>query len=321
MSEGKSVLLRLEGAVEASGVDAGVAAHYGSFHGEQRILVAGDGFVDLSHRDVFTVSGPDRFRWLNDLTSADFTSVAPGGWLSGLILSPQGHVEHFFSGVDDGERFTAWTEPGRGEALTTYLERMKFWSNVEVALRPDLVSVWRPAGPMFIDRDALSSFAEAAGPACGMWAFEALRIERGEPRFGVDTDQRTIPNEVGWVDGRFDAVALDKGCYRGQETVARVHNLGRPPRRLVLLHLDGSLNHLPAAGSALVYAGREVGFVGSSARHHELGPIALGVVKRSVPVDVQVTISESTDDGPQEMPATQEVVVDPEVGLHFRPTR
>ncbi|CAN5348010.1 folate-binding protein YgfZ [soil metagenome] len=322
MRSSKSVLLGLEGAVEAAGVDAGVAAHYGSFHNEQRTLVAGEGFVDLSHRDVFAVSGPDRFSWLNDLTSADFTAVTPGVWLSGLILSPQGHVEHFFCGVDDGEAFTAWTEPGRGEALVGYLERMKFWSEVQVAVREEVASVWRPSGQMFVPVESLATFAAAAGPACGLWAYEALRIERGEPRFGLDTDQRTIPNEVGWVDGLFDAVALDKGCYRGQETVARVHNLGRPPRRLVLLHLDGSLNHLPAAGSAVVFDGREVGFVGTSARHHELGPIALGVLKRSVDVDIQLTITETVEDGGTlEMPATQEVIVDPEVGLHFRPTR
>ena len=143
-----------------------------------------------------------------------------------------------------------------------------------------------------------------------MWAFEALRIERGEPRFGLDTDHRTIPNEVGWIG---PAVHLDKGCYRGQETVARVHTLGRPPRRLVLLHLDGSENRLPPVGSAVSLDGRDVGFVGSSARHHELGPIALALVKRNVPVDATLSVDD--------MPAAQEVIVDPEVGLHVRPLR
>jgi folate-binding protein YgfZ len=142
-----------------------------------------------------------------------------------------------------------------------------------------------------------------------MWAFEALRIERGEPRIGIDTDHRTIPNELGLV-----GTHLDKGCYRGQETVARVHTLGRPPRRLVMLHLDGSENRLPAAGLPLISVDdREVGFVGSSARHFELGPIALGLVKRSVAIDAPLTV-----DG---MPVAQEVVVDPEVGLHVRPLR
>lgn len=310
-------MLEIEGAVEAAGVDAGVAAHYGSFNREQRTLVAGDGFVDLSNRDVIAVSGPDRHTWLNDLTSADFSALAPGTSIAGLILSPQGHVEHYFNGLDDGETFTAWTEPGRGEALATYLERMKFWSDVEVS-RSDKALVWRPTGGYaFIEPSDLTAYAAAVGPACGLMAFEALRIARGEPRFGLDTDQRTIPNEVGWVDGGFPAVALDKGCYRGQETVARVHNLGRPPRRLVRLHLDGSQNHLPVQGAPIVFGGREIGFVGSSARHHEDGPIALALIKRSTPVEAPLTIVEAD----LEMPVTQEVIVDPEVGLHFRPNR
>src|SRR5690606_9717902 len=113
---------------------------------------------------------------------------------------------------------------------------------------------------------------------------------------------------VGWIG---PAVHLDKGCYRGQETVARVHTLGRPPRRLTLLHLDGSENRLPTAGSPVLNGDKDGGFVGSSARPHELGPIALAVVKRNVPVAATLTV-----DG---MPANQEVVVDPEVGLHVRP--
>ncbi len=159
-------------------------------------------------------------------------------------------------------------------------------------------------------RDQLASYAEAAGPAAGLWAFEALRIARGEPRFGIDTDARTIPNEVGWIGS---AVHMDKGCYRGQETVARVHTLGRPPRRLTLLHLDGSENRLPPAGADLLLGEKAVGFVGSSARHHELGPIALALVKRNVDLAAELIV-----DG---MPAAQEVVVDPEVGLHVRPLR
>jgi tRNA-modifying protein YgfZ len=118
-------------------------------------------------------------------------------------------------------------------------------------------------------------------PWAGVWAFEALRVAARRPRLGLETDHRTIPAEVGWLA---DAVHLDKGCYRGQETVARVHNLGRPPRRLVLLHLDGvTTDELPAPGTVVsTVDGRAVGFVGTAARHHELGVIALAVVKRSV---------------------------------------
>jgi folate-binding protein YgfZ len=196
---------------------------------------------------------------------------------------------------------------------------MRFMMRVEVADVTDELAVsWRPAaridgapysGYTFVPRAELETYAEAAGPACGMWAFEALRIARGEPRLGLDTDERTIPNEAGWVG---TAVHLDKGCYRGQETVARVHTLGRPPRRLTLLHLDGSDNRLPPQGSDLLAGEKKVGFVGTSARHHELGPIALGMVKRNVPMDAELETDGIT--------VAQEVIVDPEVGMHVRPT-
>jgi len=306
----KSSLLDLPGAVAGDGIDAPVAAHYGSLYGEQRALASGEGFVDLSHRDVIRISGPDRLTWLHSLTTQFFEGLEPGVWTQALVLSPQGHVEHAFAGVDDAEAFTAHTEPGAAAALIEFLDRMRFLMQVEVAdVTSDVAVAWRPAGKYdLVPRDQLPRYADAAGPAAGLWAFEALRIERGEPRFGIDTDHRTIPNEVGWIG---PAVHLDKGCYRGQETVARVHNLGRPPRRLTLLHLDGSENRLPSVGDDVTdESGKVVGRVGSSARHHELGPIALALLKRNLSTDAPLVVDS--------MPAAQEVVVDPEVGLHFR---
>ncbi|WP_300012222.1 folate-binding protein [Pseudonocardia sp.] len=123
--------------------------------------------------------------------------------------------------------------------------------------------------------------AAGARPA-GTMAFEALRVESGQPRLGTDTDERTIPHEAGWIGS---AVHLTKGCYRGQETVARVANLGRPPRQLLLLHLDAGDEHLPRTGDPVLRDGRAVGRVGTVVQHHELGPVALALVKRSVPVD------------------------------------
>jgi tRNA-modifying protein YgfZ len=127
-----------------------------------------------------------------------------------------------------------------------------------------------------------------ARPA-GTMAFEALRVESLHPRLGLDTDDRTIPHEVRWIGS---AVHLTKGCYRGQETVARVANLGRPPRQLVLLHFDGGDEHLPQPGDPVLREGRTVGRVGSVVQHHELGPIALALVKRSVPVEADLTAGE-----------------------------
>jgi folate-binding protein YgfZ len=163
-----------------------------------------------------------------------------------------------------------------------------------------------PAVDLVVPRGELAATADrlvAAGAGlAGMSAFEALRVEARRPRFGVDSDHRTIPNELQWLQ---TAVHLDKGCYRGQETVARVHNLGRPPRRLVLLHLDGVSEVLAEPGTPVLAGTREVGRVGSVVRHHELGVIALALVKQSVAMDTALTVAGSTasidpDDAPAE---------------------
>ncbi|MGC4940155.1 YgfZ/GcvT domain-containing protein [Kribbella sp. DT2] len=331
MSLKRSPLLDLPAAVEADGLDAGVAAHYGSDLREQRALAAGEGYVDLSHRDVVTISGPDRLTWLHALTTQYFEGLQAGTSTTALLLSPTGHVEHAMYGVDDGETFWLHTEPGAAAALVEWLQKMVFMSRVEITDVTDRFAiVWRPGaapaeGPLtrsggdslggyevFLPREELSAYAEPAGPPAGVWAYEALRIEAGHPRFGLDTDERAIPNELGWLGL---GVHLDKGCYRGQETVARVHNLGRPPRRLVRLHLDGSVDHLPQHGYAVRMGEKQVGFVGSAARHHELGPIALALVKRSV--DSETELQVVAEDQPT-VTATQELIVDPEVGLHVR---
>ncbi|SDG47206.1 YgfZ/GcvT domain-containing protein [Pseudonocardia oroxyli] len=127
--------------------------------------------------------------------------------------------------------------------------------------------------------------AAGARPA-GTMAFEALRVESRRPRVHLDTDERTIPHEVDWIPS---AVHLTKGCYRGQETVARVANMGRPPRRLVRLLLDAGDEELPLPGDPVLRDGRPVGRVGSVTQHHELGPVALALLKRSVPVDAPLT--------------------------------
>ena len=214
--------------------------------------------------------GPDRLTWLHSLTTQHLEGLQPGVPTATLVLSPNGHVEHAMYGIDDGEAFTAHVEPGEAAPLAAWLDRMRFMMRVEVEdLTDELAVAWRPVDSPVEERAQrasrnhprssgkydvfartdLEKYAEAAGPACGTWAFEALRIARGEPRFGQDTDHRTIPNEVGWIPS---AVHLDKGCYRGQETVARVHTLGRPPRRLTLLHLDGSDNRLPTRGAPVL---------------------------------------------------------------------
>jgi hypothetical protein len=166
---------------------------------------------------------------------------------------------------------------------------------------------------LIVARDRLAATAadlvRREAVAAGMWAFEALRIAAHVPRFGLDTDHRTIPHEVGWIE---TAVHLTKGCYRGQETVARVHNLGHPPRRLVFLNLDGSEDRLPGHGDPVELDGTTVGFTGSAARHYELGPIGLALVKRTVPVDATLLAGG--------VPAAQEVIVPPDTGANVKVT-
>jgi tRNA-modifying protein YgfZ len=166
-----------------------------------------------------------------------------------------------------------------------------------------------PVVDLVVPRAAVGEVADrlvAAGAGlAGLDAYEALRVEARRPRFGVDTDHRTIPNELEWLR---TAVHLEKGCYRGQETVARVHNLGRPPRRLVLLHLDGVSEELPAPGTAVQAGPRDVGRVGTVVRHHELGVVALALVKQSVAPDAALTVGGATaaidpDDAPADVDA------------------
>jgi folate-binding protein YgfZ len=316
----RSPLLDLPGAVPAEAPDEGVAAHYGNPHVEQRELEAGRGFVDLSQRGVLRIGGKDRLSLLHSLTTQHLSELAANQATETLLLDPNGRIEYALYLVDDGEHTWAHVEPGAAEPFAAFLTKMRFMLEVEpedvtadyaVVYEPtrselsDVVARDLPDGSreIFLPRERLADYGRTHEHPAGTWAYEALRIAAHRPRVGLETDQRTIPHELGLIN---QAVHLNKGCYRGQETVARVENLGHPPRRLVMLHLDGTEEHLPPHGSPVLYDGREVGAVTSSARHYELGPIALALVKRTVPVDAVLQA-----DG---VPAAQEVVVAPDAG-------
>ena len=335
-----SPLLSRPGAVEGDGPDAGVAAHYGDPMREQRLLDEGLAVVDLSHRGIVTVTGPDRLAWLHSMTTQQLTGLGPRESRESLVLSPKGHIEHDLHLVDDGETTWITTEPGGAGALVAWLDSMRFMLRVEVsdvtagwavlgetssaeslpgealAWRdpwPDVVGDTAAYGPVeghpatgrawrevLVPRPELSA-AVGDRPLAGTWASEALRVAAWRPRLGFETDHRTIAHEIDWLR---TAVHLHKGCYRGQETIARVHNLGRPPRRLVFLHLDGSGHTIPERGEA-VYAGgdRAVGHLTSVARHFEDGPIALALIKRSTDPAAQLLAGGVS--------ASQEVIVAP----------
>lgn len=332
----------------ASAAPEWVRTHHGDPVREQRALARGEAVAALGDRTVVSVAGEDRLTWLDSITSQRLLSLAPGESTELLVLDPQGRVEHAAAVVDDGA--TTWLIADADDApgLAKWLTMMRFRSRVEVALRDDVLVagyvpggsaeetvrtlaevVWTdpwsavsPGGWQYSTADdhpaTERAWCEAivppaavdavrALPLAGTLAADALRIAAWRPRWSGEADDRAIPHEADWLRS---AVHLNKGCYRGQETVAKVHNLGHPPRRLVMLHLDGSGSVLPARGAA-VYAGdAQAGAVTSSALHYELGPIALALVSRRTPGDAALTVEA---DG-ERIAAAQEIIVPADAG-------
>jgi len=325
-----------------------VRAHYGDPMREQRALERGEAAAPLGDRAVVAVSGDDRLTWLDSITSQRVLALAPGESTELLVLDPQGRIEHAAAVVDDGA--TTWLIVDADDAapLARWLTMMRFRARVEIAAREDLllvgavpggeaervareraVAVWTdpwasvaPGGWQYATTPAHPGaerrWAEAivpleaadavrALPLAGTIAADALRIAAWRPRWSREVDDRAIPHEADWLRS---AVHLNKGCYRGQETVAKVHNLGHPPRRLVMLHLDGSDSVLPEPGAPVFAGETEAGHVTSAARHHELGPIALALVSRRTPGDA--TLEVAADD--TRIAAAQEIIVPADAG-------
>jgi folate-binding protein YgfZ len=291
------------------GPDKGAVWHFGEPTKEQRALEAGTAWADLSHLNIVAVSGADRLQWLHDLTTQFVSDLQPGVWMPSLILDAQGHVEFQFNLVDDGTTTFLVLDPGYVEKLVEYLTKMKFMLRVDVRdASSEFVVLRAPGaadsigGPFAlvprVEVDQMKDTFGGVATQVGTWALDAERVAAHRPRIGFETDHKSIPNELGVLN---TAVHMKKGCYRGQETVAKIYNLGNPPRRLVMLHLDGSDVGFPAAGTKIENDGVVVGFIGTVARHHELGTIALAIVKRNTPADATLTV-----DG---IPANQEVIV------------
>ena len=341
--------LTRKGAVDGTGADAGVAAHYGNPLAEQRALAAGDAVVDLSHRAVLSISGADRLTWINSLTSQSVTDLKPGRSSETLLLDATGRLEYAVRLLDDGVDLWLLLEREEAPGLLAWLSTMVFMLRVEVRDRTNELAtigafgspqilvassngvplVWNdpwsavtPGGWQYAAAEhhpaeqwtysevliPRATLAELDLPLAGFLALEALRIAAWRPRLATEGDEKTIPHELDWLRS---AVHLTKGCYRGQETVAKVHNLGHPPRRLVMLHLDGSEGVLPVAGDEVRLGDSVVGRVTAASLHHELGPIALAVVKRSADPVAALTVQSS--EGPL-LAAAQQVIVPTDAG-------
>lgn len=351
-----SPFLALPGAI--ADVNLGVARAYGNSFAEQRTLVAGNTVVDLSHRGILRISGPDRLGWLDSLLSQKLDRLEPGISAETLLLDPHGHVQHAMRVLDDGQATWLLIDEGFAPALATWLERMRFMKQVEVedvsseyatlgffgntpeSLCEVLVTAhgtsilwqdpwfdvvsggWQYASAQtpahawnyaeaVVPRSALPAIAKliSAGTlgVAGLDALEALRIAAWRPRLATEGDDLLLPHETDWLR---TAVHLNKGCYRGQETVAKVHNLGHPPRRLVFLSLDGVEDVLPTPGTVVSLGEKEIGRITSVARHWEEGPIALALIKRSVDVNAELSVASEG----VVIPATQVIIVPPEAG-------
>ncbi|WP_370513971.1 folate-binding protein YgfZ [Corynebacterium sp. zg331] len=310
-----SPLLGLPGAAPAQESDPlaasldsrGVAWHYGDPLAEQRRAGQTGVFVDRSHRSVVKVSGPDAATFLNNLLSQKLDDAPPGFHAETLNLDAQGRVLHHAGVIRTEEAFYLDLPAEQAASLRDFLAAMVFWSRVEIVEAPLGLITVLGADPSAIDAapatwvraadgrtdlaverhrldEAAAALAGGGLTPAGLMAWTAHRVRTLEPELGADLDAKTIAHEVpGWI-GRGDrpgAVHLDKGCYRGQETVARVENIGRSPRLMVRLHLDGSVPVLPTPGTEITAQGRRVGRLGTVVHDHEYGPIALGLIKRS----------------------------------------
>lgn len=341
------------GAVHLPGPDVATPAHYGAPLREQRRLLDRRSVVDLGQLEILQVSGADHRSWLTTVSTQVLDRAAPGDSPSLAVLSPQGRVEHLaaVAPLADGSLLLV-TDPRTRAGLRGYLEGMRFAARVELTDRDDLrvLGGLAPAASVVTDLDlpepvavwddpwpAVAPGGVSYGPdpedpvpwiltilpapgiealpwrpehVAGMLAAEAVRVAAHRPRLVAEVDDRSIPHEL---DLLRTAVHTAKGCYRGQETVAKVLNLGQPPRRLVMLHLDGSQDVAAAPGSPVLLESKVVGTVTTAALHADLGPIALAVVRRAVPVEatlgVDVTVGEGADAPVLRLDATQEPIV------------
>jgi folate-binding protein YgfZ len=317
---------------------------------EQRELLEGSRVVVLDDRKVIKVSGADRLTWLHAMLSQNIANLKPGQSADALLLDANGRIEENLQIIEDGENAWLIVYAEHFDKLLAWFDQMIFRSKVSVAAADELVVVGGFGEPLagsaisnevqlvWVDpwmSDPVGSVRYAAGVVgrgtwnywlalvskaalddiladrqqAGTLALEALRVAAHRPAQPNEIDEKTLPHELDWLSS---AVHLSKGCYRGQESVAKVHNLGHPPRRLTLLHLDGSGHALADAGDKVFVSGtdNEIGHITSIGQHFELGPIALAVLNRNV--DEKAALFVRTQVG--EIAANQETIVPPTAG-------
>jgi folate-binding protein YgfZ len=325
-----------------------VKQHFGDPMIEQRKLSEGDALCLLDTQGVIAVSGIDRLSWLHSLLSQNLKNLVPGESAEALLLDPQGRIEQVIKVIDDGETTWLMVDKSHTEALLTWLQKMVFRMKVEITdrsaqfatvgattaspeisfLSNDHPLIWKDQWPgvvaggyrystRAVDYTWFEHLVEGAKldqllagkVLAGTMAADGLRVAAGRPKAINEVDEKSLPHEL---DLLATAVHLSKGCYRGQESVAKVHNLGHPPRRLTFLHLDGSEHALPDVGDEIRVIGEEKtrGKITSVAQHFDMGPIALAVISRSVPEDAALEVVGKHGS----IAATQEIIVPQSAG-------
>ncbi|MEY5146760.1 MAG: hypothetical protein RL224_1074 [Actinomycetota bacterium] len=293
---------------------------------EQRKLLAGEAYVERDDQSVVRVSGEDAKSWLHSLLTQDILNLGEGESTEALLLTPQGHIEHQLKVVISEGGVLLIVDSTRADSLISWLEKMRFRTKVEISKSPlktyglfvkvpgllwhDSFSIpssfsvsYNPTRPQFNYYELVSDQAPNLEPA-GLMALRALRIAAGRPEI-FDVDEKSLPHEFDWLQS---AVHLSKGCYRGQESVSKIHNLGHPPRRLVILNLESG-DDLPSRDDLVFYQDKQVGKVLSSALHYELGSVALALVARNTPyLDLLVEIAG------RKVSANQQVLVPADAG-------
>ena len=284
--------------------------HFGNPLGEQRQLLQSQAAIHRIDEQVLLLSGEDALSWLHSITSQNIKNLKPGESTETLVLTPTGHIEHQIKVVAFDGGLYLIVNKEKAPALFKWLTQMRFRSKVEIS-ETDL-EIWGGFGDLGLselvwvdgfDAEPKGSVRYAAEvqsfpyreyllapgkkPAlaeAGMLAIDALRIAAGRPEI-TDIDDRSLPHEFDWLAS---SVHLSKGCYRGQETVAKVHNLGHPPRRLIVLNLEVG-DTVANPGEEISYQGKLVGKVLAGALHYEAGSLALGLVNRNTPyLDLEV---------------------------------
>jgi folate-binding protein YgfZ len=303
-----------------------VTDHFGNPLLEQRMLEEGKAYVERTDQEVIRLSGDDARSWLHALVSQDILNLEDGSSTEALLLDPQGRIEQQLKVVREQDDLLVIVSKEKTPSLIDWLSKMRFRSKVQIektnlrvfgVLAGASGNVWKDPfsnensfsvsynnqRKNFPYSEIISQTPPDLTPA-GLSAYAALRIFAGRPEIS-DVDEKSLPHEFDWLQS---AVHLSKGCYRGQESVAKVHNLGHPPRRLAILHLSSG-DDLASKSDKVFYQDKEVGKVLAGGIHYEAGSIALALVSRNTPyLDLLVEISN------RKVPATQEVLVPADAG-------